>query len=208
MINRLLAIVTIGCFAGACSNWPSATVLDAGAPAAPPEVRCDPATTSLLLPARTDLFSSDGSGGAATTMATRDLFELFRSSCGACHVEGSLGGLHVTQETFATAIGQNAILRIKSDDPTVYMPPQSAGGKPFSMRAATDPVVQRMLGTSEDSGKLLGLDRAWLANAIKATGNYGEMFERNVGPKSLLGLPRGINNLWSKGGVVYPMPIR
>ena len=76
------------------------------------------------------------------------------------------------------------------------------------MATSTDPVVQRMLGTSEDSGKLLGLDKAWLANAVKATGNYGEIFERNVGPKSLLGLPRGINNLWSKGGVVYPMPIR
>jgi general L-amino acid transport system substrate-binding protein len=74
--------------------------------------------------------------------------------------------------------------------------------------ASTDPVVQRMLGTSEDSGKLLGLDKAWLANALKATGNYGEIFERNVGPKSLLGLPRGINNLWNKGGVVYPIPIR
>jgi general L-amino acid transport system substrate-binding protein len=74
--------------------------------------------------------------------------------------------------------------------------------------ASTDPVVQRMLGSSEDSGKLLGLDKAWLANALKATGNYGEIFERNVGPKSLLGLPRGINNLWNRGGVVYPIPIR
>ena len=76
------------------------------------------------------------------------------------------------------------------------------------MATSTDPVVQRMLGTSEDTGKLLGLDKAWLANAIKATGNYGEIFERNVGPKSLLGLPRGINNLWNKGGIVYPIPIR
>jgi general L-amino acid transport system substrate-binding protein len=76
------------------------------------------------------------------------------------------------------------------------------------MATSTDPVVQRMLGTSEDSGKLLGLDKSWLANAVKATGNYGEIFERNVGPKSVLGLPRGINNLWSKGGVVYPIPIR
>ena len=76
------------------------------------------------------------------------------------------------------------------------------------MASSPDPVIQRMLGTTEDSGKLLGLDRAWLANAVKATGNYGEIFERNVGPKSALGLPRGINNLWSKGGVVYPMPIR
>jgi general L-amino acid transport system substrate-binding protein len=76
------------------------------------------------------------------------------------------------------------------------------------LASSTDPVVQRMLGISEDTGKLLGLDRAWLANAVKATGNYGEIFERNVGPRSLLGLPRGINNLWNKGGVVYPIPIR
>jgi general L-amino acid transport system substrate-binding protein len=76
------------------------------------------------------------------------------------------------------------------------------------LATSTDPVVQRMLGIGEDTGKLLGLDRAWLANAVKATGNYGEIFERNVGPRSLLGLPRGINNLWSKGGVVYPIPIR
>ena len=76
------------------------------------------------------------------------------------------------------------------------------------MAASTDPVVQRMLGVSEDSGKLLGLDRAWLANAIRATGNYGEIFDRNVGPRSLLGVPRGVNELWTRGGVVYPMPIR
>jgi general L-amino acid transport system substrate-binding protein len=76
------------------------------------------------------------------------------------------------------------------------------------LATSTDPVVQRMLGISEDTGKLLGLDRAWLANALKATGNYGEIFERHVGPRSLLGLPRGVNNLWTKGGVVYPIPIR
>ena len=71
-----------------------------------------------------------------------------------------------------------------------------------------DPVVQRILGTSEDTGKLLGLDKEWMARAIKATGNYGEIFERNVGPKSSLGLPRGVNNLWNKGGLMYAYPIR
>jgi general L-amino acid transport system substrate-binding protein len=74
--------------------------------------------------------------------------------------------------------------------------------------SSTDPVVQRMLGQTEDTGKLLGLDKEWLARAIKATGNYGEMFERNVGPKSALGLPRGVNNQWNKGGLMYAMPIR
>ena len=71
-----------------------------------------------------------------------------------------------------------------------------------------DPVVQRILGTSEDTGKLLGLDKDWAYRAIKATGNYGEIFERNVGPKSALKLPRGVNNLWSKGGLVYAPPVR
>ena len=71
-----------------------------------------------------------------------------------------------------------------------------------------DPVIGRLLGSKEDTGKLLGLDKDWLARAIKTTGNYGEMFERNVGPKSPLQLPRGLNNLWSKGGVQYAPPIR
>ena len=76
------------------------------------------------------------------------------------------------------------------------------------MKTSTDPVVMRILGTSEDTGKLLGLDKEWAYRAVKATGNYGEMFERNVGPKSALKLPRGLNNLWSKGGIMYAPPIR
>jgi general L-amino acid transport system substrate-binding protein len=77
------------------------------------------------------------------------------------------------------------------------------------MKASTSPVVQRLLGGgTEDTGKLLGLDKEWLARAIKATGNYGESFERNVGPKSALGLPRGLNNLWNKGGLMYAYPVR
>ncbi|WP_298924614.1 amino acid ABC transporter substrate-binding protein [uncultured Ramlibacter sp.] len=71
-----------------------------------------------------------------------------------------------------------------------------------------DPVVGRLLGTTEDTGKLLGLDKDWLVRAIKTTGNYGEIFERNVGPKSPLALPRGSNNLWSKGGLIYAPPVR
>jgi general L-amino acid transport system substrate-binding protein len=71
-----------------------------------------------------------------------------------------------------------------------------------------DPVIQRILGTSEDTGKLLGLDKDWAYRAIKSVGNYGEIFERNVGPKSALKLPRGANNLWSKGGFMYAPPVR
>ena len=71
-----------------------------------------------------------------------------------------------------------------------------------------DPVVGRLLGGTEDTGKLLGLDKEWAAKAVKAVGNYGEIFERNVGPKSALGLPRGNNNLWNKGGFMYAPPVR
>jgi len=77
-----------------------------------------------------------------------------------------------------------------------------------AMKSSTDPVVGRILGTTEDTGKLLGLDKEWLARAIKTTGNYGEIFERNVGPKSALQLPRGLNNLWTKGGLMYAYPVR
>ena len=75
-------------------------------------------------------------------------------------------------------------------------------------KSTTDPGIGRLLGTSEDTGKLLGLDKEWAARAIKAVGNYGEIFERNVGPKSALGLPRGMNNLWSNGGIMYAPPVR
>ncbi|HVE89845.1 MAG TPA: amino acid ABC transporter substrate-binding protein [Burkholderiaceae bacterium] len=76
------------------------------------------------------------------------------------------------------------------------------------MKESKDPAVQRIIGTGEDTGKLLGLDKDWSYRAIKAVGNYGEIFERNVGPKSALKLPRGLNNLWNKGGIMYAPPIR
>ena len=61
---------------------------------------------------------------------------------------------------------------------------------------------------SEDTGKLLGLETEWAYRIVKQVGNYGESFERNLGPKSPLGLPRGVNNLWTKGGLMYAPPVR
>jgi general L-amino acid transport system substrate-binding protein len=74
--------------------------------------------------------------------------------------------------------------------------------------ASKDPAQQRLTGAGDDLGKLLGLDKDWSYRAIKAVGNYGEMFERNVGPKSVLQLPRGMNTLWNKGGLMYGLPVR
>jgi general L-amino acid transport system substrate-binding protein len=74
--------------------------------------------------------------------------------------------------------------------------------------ANKDPGVQRFLGVSEDTGKLLGLDATWAYRIVKQVGNYGESFERNLGPKTPVALPRGVNNLWTKGGLMYAPPIR
>jgi general L-amino acid transport system substrate-binding protein len=73
----------------------------------------------------------------------------------------------------------------------------------------SNPNIMRLVGGgTEDTGKYLGLDKEWALRAIKAVGNYGEQFERNVGPKTSIGLPRGLNNLWSNGGLMYAPPVR
>ena len=75
-------------------------------------------------------------------------------------------------------------------------------------KSSTSPTVQRLLGTSGDMGKLLGLDPDWAYRVIKQVGNYGEIFDRSVGPKSKLKLERGVNALWNDGGLMYAMPVR
>ena len=75
-------------------------------------------------------------------------------------------------------------------------------------KTSQDPVVMRIVGSSEDTGKLLGLDKDWMVRAVKSVGNYGEIFERNVGSKSALNLPRGVNALWNQGGLMYAPPVR
>jgi general L-amino acid transport system substrate-binding protein len=76
------------------------------------------------------------------------------------------------------------------------------------MRKSDDPEVKRMLGVSPGLGKALHLDDKWAYNIIKQVGNYGEVFERNVGKASALKLDRGVNQLWTKGGLMYAMPFR
>jgi len=70
------------------------------------------------------------------------------------------------------------------------------------------PAVQRLLGAAGDLGSRLGVDNKWMVAAIKATGNYGEIFERNVGKDSPLKLERGLNATWSKGGLMYALPFK
>jgi general L-amino acid transport system substrate-binding protein len=70
------------------------------------------------------------------------------------------------------------------------------------------PAVKRLVGTEGDFGEQIGLTKDWAARIIKLVGNYDEVFERNIGTGSKLGIPRGINNLWSNGGIQYAPPIR
>ncbi|MBI5959920.1 MAG: amino acid ABC transporter substrate-binding protein [Chloroflexi bacterium] len=73
-----------------------------------------------------------------------------------------------------------------------------------SFLTSEDPAIQRFLGVGENvSGTLLGLDNDFVVNVIRAVGNYGEIYERNVGPNTPLALDRGINNLWTNGGLIY-----
>ena len=70
------------------------------------------------------------------------------------------------------------------------------------------PEVKRLVGTEGNFGEQLGLTKDWAVRIVKHVGNYGEVFERNVGTGSRLGISRGINRLWSKGGIQYAPPIR
>jgi general L-amino acid transport system substrate-binding protein len=70
---------------------------------------------------------------------------------------------------------------------------------------STNPDIRRLLGMEGDMGKALGVDNKWAYNAIKLVGNFGEIWDRNI---TVMGVPRGINNLWNKGGLQYAPPIR
>ena len=76
------------------------------------------------------------------------------------------------------------------------------------MAKSDKPELKRALGSDGNLGEQLGLTKDWLSRIVKATGNYGESFERNVGSGSKLQIARGLNNLWNKGGIQYSPPIR
>jgi general L-amino acid transport system substrate-binding protein len=74
--------------------------------------------------------------------------------------------------------------------------------------SSAKPEVKRLVGTEGNFGEQMGLTRDWAVRVIRAVGNYGEVFERNVGTDSRLGIPRGLNHLWTTGGILYAPPIR
>ncbi len=76
------------------------------------------------------------------------------------------------------------------------------------MLKSKDPQIQRFLGVTPGLGQSLGLNDRWAYHIIKQVGNYGEIFDRNVGPGTPLALPRGLNDLWTNGGLMYAAPFR
>jgi general L-amino acid transport system substrate-binding protein len=76
------------------------------------------------------------------------------------------------------------------------------------MLKSKDPKIMRFLGVTEGNGKALGLDEKFAYNIVKKIGNYGEVFERNVGVNTPLGIERGLNALWTNGGLMYSPPFK
>jgi general L-amino acid transport system substrate-binding protein len=70
------------------------------------------------------------------------------------------------------------------------------------------PEVMRLVGSEGNFGEQAGLTRDWVVRIVRSVGNYAQIFERNVGVESKLGIPRGLNHLWSNGGILYAPPIR
>lgn len=77
-----------------------------------------------------------------------------------------------------------------------------------TMLGSDDPAVQRLLGKDVAVARALGLPPDWAARVIAAVGNYGEIYARTAGANSALNLPRGLNALWTQGGLMYPLPVR
>ena len=78
------------------------------------------------------------------------------------------------------------------------------------MKGSDNPEIKRVLGQEPESkiGEMLGLDNDWVAKVVAGVGNYGEVFERNIGQDSPLKIARGLNQLWTKGGIQYAPPLR
>ncbi len=76
------------------------------------------------------------------------------------------------------------------------------------VRSSDNPEVQRLLGTTDELGAMMGLDADWAKRAILASGNYGEIFAANIGEQTPIGLARGLNAQWTQGGLLYAPPFR
>jgi general L-amino acid transport system substrate-binding protein len=155
-------------------------------------------------------------------------------SAGACDVYTTdASGLAATRATFADA-GEHVILpEIISKEPLALVVRHgdnqwgdivrftfdaliaaeefgitSANVEEMSATVGTNPEINRLLGTEGELGAMMGLDKDWAKRAIMAGGNYGEIFAANIGESTPIGLARGLNALWTQGGLQYSPPFR
>ena len=84
----------------------------------------------------------------------------------------------------------------------------SANVREMAAAPGSNPEINRLLGTEGEMGAMMGLPNDWAVNAIAAGGNYGEVFAKNIGETTPIGLARGLNELWTKGGLQYSPPFR
>ncbi len=117
---------------------------DAGGPlldGSTPTIKCTP-VQGQPIPARLVVMSANALTGQGTPVFVQDLFDRFNSTCGGCHVAANQGNYQVSLTNFTTLVTQDVVNRMTSDDPTVLMPPPTAGGVPASQRPSSDPVSQ------------------------------------------------------------------
>jgi general L-amino acid transport system substrate-binding protein len=150
---------------------------------------------------RCDAFTTDKSGLASrrTTLKNPDAYEIMdttlsKEPLGPVVPLGDDQWFNVVKWTvFATFQAEEWNITSKNID---------------TMMKTTNPDIQRFLGLTGDLGKGLGLDNDWVVKVIKTVGNYGEIYDRNLGPNTPLRIPRGLNEVWTKGGLLYSPPFR
>ena len=121
----------------------------------------------------------------------------------AVEVPVTLGVAVSVQVSVMVDVGDRSLYAtVRGVGPTVVLEPGAAGG------GDVDPFVDRLFGGEGEVQTAMGLNADAFYQMIKQVGNYGEIFERNVGPDTPLGLARGLNALWTEGGLMYPAPFR
>ncbi len=151
---------------------------------------------------RCDVYSTDKSGLYAQRLKLSDpaghmiLPEIIsKEPLGPVVRQGDDGWFNIVRWTLFAIVGAEE-LGITSKNVTALL------------KSSKDPKIRRFVGTEGQAGANLGLDSEWAVRAIAATGNYGEMFDRHLGVGSRLKIERGLNELWSRGGLQYAPPIR
>ena len=152
---------------------------------------------------RCDVYTTDASGLASTRAALEDpsahiiLPEIISKE--------PLGGAVRQGDEAWADIGKwvvNALINAEELGITA----ENATG--LAETAGDNPSINRLLGSEAEMGTMLGLDNQWALRAIESVGNYGEIFDRNIGPNTPVGLERGLNALWTNGGILYAAPVR